>query len=501
MILFGNTMSQEQSFGWLRSALWPIHRNEKKMFVPLLIMLFLISFIQTILIGLKDSIVVTTSGAEAIPFIKMWAILPAALLITFIFTKLSNRYTQEIIFYLLTGGFLLFYGLFAFVIYPYRHVLNFVESAAYLDQVLPAGLRGLISIYRHWSLTGFYTICELWNTVVVSLLFWRFANEITQVSEARRFYSVLSIAYNIAVFGAGAFSAFLTYQYSEWEHVMMLSIFVIMGCGLALMGTFRWMQHVVKQPQESQRKDDTNKKPKLSLSESIAYVWKSQYLICIAVIVLAFGLVHNLVEVVWKDQIRALFPAILDYNHYLSNMQMIQGLLALVLSIGMAEGIKRLGWANVSLLTPVVMMVASLLFFGVMYFQDRLSPFFTAVLGVSPLTAAVFVGSFQICMEKACKHSVVDTTKEMAFIPLSLESKLKGKTAIDGLGARVGRSGAALIHQSLLILFTTVSASAPYVGAISILILAAWIISICTIGKREEIKSLQDHDTNLSEVI
>ena len=54
----------------------------------------------------------------------------------------------------------------------------------------------------------------------------------------------------------------------------------------------------------------------------------------------------------------------------------------------------------------------------------------------------------------------------MAFIPLGHECKLKGKAAIDGVGSRFGKSGGSMIHQGLLMIFGTVSMSAPYVAVI-----------------------------------
>jgi AAA family ATP:ADP antiporter len=70
----------------------------------------------------------------------------------------------------------------------------------------------------------------------------------------------------------------------------------------------------------------------------------------------------------------------------------------------------------------------------------------------------------------------------MAFIPLDHESKLKGKAAIDGVGSRLGKSGGSLIHQGLLMVFATVSSSAPYVAIILMVVIGLWIISVRSLG-------------------
>lgn len=402
-----------------------------------------------------------------------------------LFTKLSNRYRQETIFYLLTTAFLLLYALFAFVLYPYRDQWQPIESAAYLEQLLPGGFKGFISMYQNWTLTCFYVACELWTTMIVSVLFWRFANDITKPAEGRRFYGVLSIGFNLAIIVAGFVTASLTsgtfnptfaFGNTAWEQTMMLLILIVIGSGLLAMATFRWMHTNVE------RTAPTPPKEPLSLIKSFLHVSQSKYLLCMAVIVVAYGLVINLVEVVWKDQIKSLYPAALDYNHYMGNLQMLQGMCALLFAIGLSEGVKRLGWTNITLIAPVLLLICTLLFFVILFFQERVSSL--TLLGISPLVLVVFFGSAQNCIGKACKYSIVDVTKEMAFIPLSPESKIKGKTAIDGIGSRLGKSGGAIIHQGLLLLFTTVSASSLYVGMIALIALVVWIIAICHLGKK-----------------
>lgn len=486
----------DQQFSFFRSALWPIYRHEIKTILPMIIMLFLLSFNQCALWNLKDSLVITTAGAEVVPFIKLWAILPCSVLVTLIFTVLSNRFTQEKVFYLLISAFLLLYALFAFVLYPYRDQLHPAETAVYLQQMLPEGFKGMIAMYRYWTYTGFYVICELWNTIIISVLFWGFANKITRMSEASRFYSVLSIAFNAAIIVSGVASIMLArngnfnpaipFGNDAWEQTMMLLMLVIIVSGLLTMGCFRWM-HVNVLNAHGCHEDiaPKRKKEKLCLKDSLLYVSKSPYLICLAGIVVGYNLVINLVEVVWKDQLRNLCPETLDYNHYISNLQIAQGAFAMILSLSLAMLIKRMGWTKTALVTPISMMMLCSLFFGILFFKDTFS--FLTVVSFSPLAMVVFIGAFQNSFSKACKYSVFDSTKEMAFIPLSDESKLKGKTAIDGIGARFGKSGSSVIHQSLLILFASVSSSAPYVAVILLVVLIAWIIFVLNLGKEKNL--------------
>lgn len=502
-------LSTNSQFGPIRSLLWPIYPHEIRKLLPMIFMLFLICFNYSALRNMKDAIVITASVAEVIPFIKVWAILPCSILVTLIFTKLSNLYSQEKVFYLMTSGFLLLYGLFAFVIYPYREALHPFESADYLQTILPAGFKGLISMYRYWTFTVFYVISELWSTIIMTVLFWGFANEITRLAEARRFYSVLAIASNFAAIVAGLTSVFVSQDgvfnpniplgNDAWEQTIMILVLLIIGSGLLTMAIFRWMnKNVLNDPSYDdlhQIKRETKKKGKLSFKESLSYVSNSKYLICIAVIVVAYNLVINMVEVVWKDQLKNLFPAPTDYNNYINNLTAIQGVVSTILALLLAKMINRMGWTWTALITPVVMMITCMGFFGILFYQDDLASFFLSFVGMSPLAIAVFFGSAQNCLSKACKYSVFDSTKEMAYIPLSHESKLKGKAAIDGVGSRLGKSGGSLIHQGLLMVFATVTASAPYVGAILLLVIVFWWIAVKSLGKQfDSLVAKQEED-------
>ena len=95
--------TDENSFGRVRSFLWPIHTHELKRLIPMFFLFFLISFVYNLLRNMKLSLIVTLkgSGAQVIPFLKLGAVLPAALLMTFIFTKLISRFNREKVFYIM----------------------------------------------------------------------------------------------------------------------------------------------------------------------------------------------------------------------------------------------------------------------------------------------------------------------------------------------------------------------------------------------------------------
>jgi AAA family ATP:ADP antiporter len=483
-------------FGKLRSFFWPVYSYELKKLIPMLLILFLGFFNYSTLRNIKDSLIITTSGAETIPFIKVWALLPSAILVTVIFSKLSNRFSQERVFYIMTSGFLFFFALFTFVLYPYRDQLHFSASADYLTQILPSGSKGFISMYRNWSFTLFYVLSELWSSSVMTVLFWGFANEVTKVSEAKRFYGVLGLGSNGAAIVAGQIGYYFSqkaydpnfFGTDSWEQNIICLTLIVLLSGIAMMGIFRWVNvKVLSDPQYHdlhEAKKQARTKKRLSMRESVTYLSNSKYLLCIAVMVVSYNLVINLVEVVWKDQLRQLFSDPQQLNGFINTQTSIVGILSTILGLSMSWIIMRFGWTKTALITPIVMLVTSIGFFCFLIFGENISTMVGIFFGTTPLVIAVLFGAVQNTLCKGAKYSLFDGTKEMSFIPLSHECKIKGKAAIDGVGSRLGKSGGSVLHQGLLMIFGSFASSTPYLAGFLLLVIFGWIIAIRSLGKQ-----------------
>ena len=492
--------SSQPEFSRWRSALWPVRRYELKKLIPMLLMFFLISFNYNILRVMKDTLVVTakSSGAEVIPFIKVWVMFPGAIFMTFLFTRLSNRFKRETVFYIMMGLFLGYFSLFAFFLYPARDYLHPNATADFFETVLPLGFKGLIAMYRNWSFTIFYALSELWGSIVLFVLFWGFANQVTRVEEAKRFYGLFGIGANFSGVAAGQASVFiylkeynpsLPFGTDAWGQSMIMLISMVIVSGLIAICIFRWINtHILNDPRfynPAQVNEEKEVKGKLSMRESFSYLLRSKYMICIALIVVSYNLVINLVEVLWKHELCELYPNPSDYNFYMNQVSTLIGVIATLTALFVSSNaIRRCGWTFTAMLTPIILLFTSIGFFGFFFFKGDLSDVIMEIFGVTPLWMVVFFGAAQNVMSRAAKYTVFDATKELAFVPLSPELQLKGKPAIDGICSRLGKSSGSVVHQSLLLMLSTFAASAPYIAGVLVITISIWMVATRVLGKQ-----------------
>jgi AAA family ATP:ADP antiporter len=489
-------------FGAWRALFWPIHSFELKKVLPMFFMFFLISFNYNLLRETKEALIITapSSGVETILFIKSYLILPSSILFTLLYAKLSNILSKQALFYTVITPFLLFFVLFALVLYPNRELLHPTSLADDLQRSLPQGLMGLVSIFRNWTYALFFELAELWGSFMLSLLFWGFANEITRVSEAKRFYALFGIGANLALFCSGPATVLvsdirqkLPPGVDPWGVSLNWLMSMVFIAGIGIIALYWWINRYVLTDSRFCIKSDETKtkteKPKLSLKESLLYLSKSPHMQLLALLVICYGISINIIEMTWKSHLQILYPNPNDYTTFMGYVSMISGAVTLFMILFAGGNIlQRFGWQTAALITPIVLFVTGILFFSLVLYRDY-HPNLTLILGFTPLMLAVLIGTFQNVMTKACKYALFDPSKEMVYIPLDQEQKVKGKAVVDVAGARLGKSGGSFIQQALLISMGSMSAITPTLACVLIVSTIIWIYGVRSLNDRLNTKA------------
>lgn len=480
-----------------RDLLWPIYGAEHKIWLPMASMVGLILFNYTVARNVKDGLVVTATGsAEIIPYLKGTLVLPAAFVFFFIYSKLTTLLSKQALFYTIISGFLAFFVLFAAVLYPLHDVLHPTESADALQALLPSGLKGLVDVYRVWTFSLFYTMSELWGAAVSSLMFWQFANDMISVKNAKRFYAHFYLLANVFV----AFSGVVVHHLSQvqeglppgvdpWGVSINYLTMVLTFCGLLVLALYFYLnKYVFTEAYKAQVASERHEKPKksklkMTTMEGIKHLIHSKYLGLIALLVICYGVTINLVEVTWKNQVGQQFTTGNEYTAFMGYLSGSTGIATIIAIFVGSILVRTLGWRIAALTTPLVLGVTGVLFFLCVLTPGLVSPIGLA-FSISPLLLGVLIGLVQNVMSKSIKYALFDPTKEMSYIPLDDESKMRGKAAIDVVANRFGKSGGGYIQIILFALIGPLSVIVPYLAAIFTVFIIIWMVAVFALSKK-----------------
>lgn len=483
------TLGDQSPLARWRTRLWPIRGYELKKVLPLLFMKFFVSFTYGVLTNMKDAFVVTAkgAGAEVIPVLKGWIVLPIALGATLLYSKLSNIFRRSVLFYSIIIFFLGIILLFGFVLYPNIDTLSPHASADWLLEKIGESNAHWIAIYRNWVQSIFFVTAELWGTVVIFLLFWGFVNHICNFNEAQRCYNLFIAGGDLAQMFTGPLVCYFTGKYlaSHFNLALQNLCLCVLFFGCMIMALHWFLTRIVLKDerlyQPEHQKQTFDQTTKLSLIESLKFITRSPYLRFIAVMVVAYGLTASLTEVTWKANLKMVYPEPGLYQSFIAKVSSSVGICSFIITLFFSGlVIRRIGWHFCAQLPPIVIGSTSLIFLILFLYQGQGS-----IGASSSLFAIVLFGAFQNVSMKVMKYAFFDSTKEMSYIPLDQESKVKGKAAIDVIGSRLGKSGAAWIQLLLMQIAGTGSVFSithfliPIVGCTIVF----WILSVRQLNK------------------
>ncbi|MCF8462808.1 MAG: NTP/NDP exchange transporter [Rickettsiaceae bacterium] len=489
-----------------KDIIWPIKREESKKFFSIATLLFCILFIQNIIRALKDGIVTTQIGAETISFLKFWGVMPASLLIIAIYVKLVHKFKGTTIFYFTISGFLVFFTLFALVIFPNSE--NFHLSKTWANELVVnyPRFKWFILLLSNWSFSLFYVIVELWPNTVLSLLAWQFINSITTVEQSKRFYILFGVISQLSLVLAGLILANsaqiklslfgdMAFDNDKLQVQFLLSFVVLFG--LIALAVFWYLNNRVF-TKESYDFIIKPKAKKTSIMESLKLIWNSKYIRLITLLLICYGASINLVEGPWKARTSSVYTTIETFTSFTGLYLFYTGICTISMVIIGSNVVRKIGWAATASITPVIMFVTGIFVFISSSFQDALFGF---IVLIDPINIAIIAGVVQNVLTKSSKYALFDATKEMVYVPLDHETKTKGKAAADMLGVKFGKSLGSAIQVFLLMQvvgsgyasYSTITSTLMVIFTIFCMI---WFYSIYELNNEYSAKLKQTNNLN-----
>ena len=217
-------------------------------------------------------------------------------------------------------------------------------------------------------------------------------------------------------------------------------------------------------------------------------VFSSKYLGLLALLLICYGVSNVLIENVWKDRVKALYPSKAAYAAFMGNYQWYLGNMSIFFMLVGSNILRMVSWATAAILTPLMFLVTAALFF--LFIFDSLAG--NAALlsgligGAMVLQWAVMIGTAQNVLSKSTKYSLFDSTQKMAYMPLDDELKTRGMSAVEVIGGRFGKMGGGVINSTLLILLPAWSLMdlSPILAVLCGIIVVIWISSVFSLGKK-----------------
>ncbi|WP_147267437.1 Npt1/Npt2 family nucleotide transporter [Candidatus Similichlamydia laticola] len=472
----------DRKFGKFRSIFWPIHRRELVPVLGLMAVFFFAAFSYHLLRQIKDNLILDTTkgGMEVVPFIKGWILFPLSFLAVYLISA-SERWLEEKTTLMLSLGSFLGYFLFFFLwIYPNRASLNCHFLADFLEGFHFSGLNGMILMIRHWHVSVFYVIAELWGSLVIQVTLWGFVNDMVPISDAKRIYVPLNFALSISGVLASSLSVHFLFNQNvsfpclgttRWEQGFKLALVSVLISGFISLILIKTLPLSYWKKRTERKEGDP-----LSFSQHFLQVLTRPYTLYLAMSVFSFNILSSTLELFWKEHIRELHDVSsgafsLHVSQVMTWMAFFTTLSCFAFS---NEVIRFLPWNISFLLTPLVVSLTVFVFFFSATFPKIISPA-AQMVKMSPLQLTVLTGDVAICISRIFRYVLFDLIKELSYLPLGKEERIQAKTFIDGLVSRAGRITSSVLSISLMSLGGNLIDSILFMHLLCTGISVAWI--------------------------
>ncbi|WP_342261850.1 Npt1/Npt2 family nucleotide transporter [Alphaproteobacteria bacterium endosymbiont of Tiliacea citrago] len=482
-------------FSSVRSFFWPIYGQENIKFISLLLMFTSSIFCYGIVRIHKDTYILSAplATANTISFLKMYFVMPISILYFVFFCWLTNKVSKEKAFLFSVFPLLLFFSLFYLFFLPNISSLHMsVETLKKLQTQYPS-VRNFFPVIAYWMFSFYYVFAELIGTIVVTFLFWGFANYCVTKEEKIRFYP-LFVSYSYIISAIGSYlQGMLFSKSSKFKHgslesnnALFLNFYLIVGSLLFFIAVYYFINnYVVTNETNSENFSNVFKmkpKHKISFSDSIKTIIQNKNLMYILGVIICYGVTTNLIEVTWKELIRKQYNGChAEIGYYLSNFYFI--LSAFVISTGFLNKflLARFNWGLATSFSPALLFLSSFIFFGLIVFESYIPPFF--LLGYSAAALAVHVGFIQDALAKSGRYAVLDPNLQMVYSSLPEDTMTKGKASVDMIGSRFGKSIGSFLESSLSMLFNGADqiALAPIFMPVVLLSCGLWVFFLLMI--------------------
>jgi AAA family ATP:ADP antiporter len=445
-----------------------INRSQITTFSLMFGIIFLLNLNYTILKSVRKTLAIADLGGDAtsIPFFELFGVLPAAIAMTWILSKILKKYSMKKVFLITLFIFIFFFLFFAGVCYPKLLTLN---KTIYTE------------FFTKFCSMAFYVMGELWKPALIQILFLGFINYNLTSNQAKSFYPPLMLGASLGALLAGPVTVFCnSYNFwyffplssSRWTHslITMMGLVFLSGSITAIFYSklSKYFSHTEKEYEEERN---------FSLKEALDFFLKSKSLNFLGWIVFADYIAYSLVEVLFLEVLKQKYPLPYDYCTYMGYLSFAHSILTISLALVIAPlCLKKLKWLHSALILPISLLVIESIFFFFLC-SESLSSFIFNLNHEQWLSVLAILGSILFCSCRAIKYTIFDPCKELVFLGMHKSSRMKGKIVIDGLCSKFGKGASSATTLGFVSLSGSLMASSYLTSIVAISIALSLIFS------------------------
>jgi AAA family ATP:ADP antiporter len=445
-----------------------IGRSQITTFSLMFGIIFLLNLNYTILKSVRKTLAIADLGGSAtsIPFFELFGVLPSAIAMTWLLSKILKKYSMKKVFLITLFIFIFFFIAFAAVCYP---------------KLLTLSINPFSPFVTKFCSMSFYVMGELWKPALIQILFLGLVNYNLTSDQAKIFYPPLMLGASLGAVFAGPLTVFCNCQNfwlifplatTRWGHslISMMGFVFLFGAITAIfyIKLCKYFQHTEKEYEEERN---------FSLKEALNFFLQSKSLNLLGWIVFADYIAYSLVEVLFLEVLKQKYPLPYDYCTYMGYLSFAHSILTISLALVIAPlCLKRLRWVHSALILPISLLVIEAFFFFFLC-SEKLSCSLFHLNHSQWLAILATLGSILFCSCRAVKYTIFDPCKELVFVRMHKSSRMKGKIIIDGLCSKFGKGASSAATLGFASIYGSLMASSLLTAFVSIGIALSLIFS------------------------
>lgn len=416
---------------------------------------------ETLLFAASDTMLITRSGPEILPFLRMAVVLPSIFLTLRFYKYLMATNRKELNLYLFLGLFMALVLIFNLFLYPHQDQISLgTERLQTLTALYPKA-HLVFRFLSGWVGALYFCLAVIWSKIVFAFILWRIADDV--VWKKKKVFALIGVWLSLGTIASNLLVKFVIDQSGQWTEI--LRIFAGLFCTIAPLIVifynrlnFQFKRHSLFKPTDLTLAE-MKQEEKHSLGKTLSYAYHNKIVFYLLMIVV-FAVADNLVELIWKFQIRSVYPTQEGYAAFSARAGIASGLAAVLGSLGAVYMLNHARFRTNTYFAPLFLLIGSATFLTAVYLGGKT----LGGIAISP-HLSLWIGAIVISLNMVADYRIMYPTLRLMYDRMDETTRENSRYAFELYGKNIGSTFLAIITQTLLV-FAGVMDLLPILGGI-----------------------------------